>query len=188
MCPAGQFSVNFSWNNNKNEDNSPKTIMIKMNKTVRTWPTVSAYFRPYFAFVNVFVSQLWLILWRGYTTEVYWDYKLFKGPSYSLFQWLILGETIKLSSERKQHYSFILKLLLKKSIQLTWLCSRADIYSMKPPSASITTSIRIRNWEHAFSTSAGGSTVDTRWMAVIRLALVLWEVMLVMFSTYDQTK
>ena len=25
-------------------------------------------------------------------------------------------------------------------------------------------------------------------MAVIRLALVLWEVMLVMFSTYDQTK
>ena len=27
-----------------------------------------------------------------------------------------------------------------------------------------------------------------RWMAAIRLALVLWEVMLVMFSTYDQMK
>ena len=43
---------------------------------------------------------------------------------------------------------------MKKSIQLTWLCSRADIYSMYPPSASITASIRIRNSEHAFSTSA----------------------------------
>ena len=42
----------------------------------------------------------------------------------------IPGGTIKLSSKRKQHYSFILKLLLKKSIQVTWLCSRADIYSM----------------------------------------------------------
>ena len=30
----------------------------------------------------------------------------------------------------KQHYSFILKLLLIESIQVTWLCSRADIYSM----------------------------------------------------------
>ena len=29
-----------------------------------------------------------------------------------------------------QHYSFILKLLLKKSIQVTWLCCRADIYSV----------------------------------------------------------
>ena len=27
---------------------------------------------------------------------------------------------------------------------------------MQPPSASITASIRIRNWKHAFSTSAGG--------------------------------
>ena len=43
---------------------------------------------------------------------------------------------------------------MKKSIQVTWLCSRADIYSMEPPSASITASIRIRNWEHAFSTSS----------------------------------
>ena len=75
---------------------------------------------------------------------------------------------------------------MKKSIQITWLCSRADIYSMKPPSDSITASIRIRNWEHAFSTSAGWSSANTRWMAVIRLALVLCEVMLVMFST--QTK
>ena len=59
---------------------------------------------------------------------------------------------------------------------------------MKPPSASITASIRIRNWEHAFSTSSGGSFVNTLRMAVIRLTLVLWEVMLVMFSTYEQTK
>ena len=36
----------------------------------------------------------------------------------------IQGGTIKLSSWRKQHYSFILKLLLKKWIQVTWLCSR----------------------------------------------------------------
>ena len=57
---------------------------------------------------------------------------------------------------------------------------------MQPPSASITASIRIRNWEHAFSTSAGGSSTNTRWMLAIRLALLLWEVMLVMFSTYDQ--
>ena len=34
----------------------------------------------------------------------------------------------------------------------------------------------------------GGSSANTRRMAAIRLALVLWEVMLVMFSTYDQTK
>ena len=95
------------------------------------------------------------------------------------------GETIKLSSKRKQHYSFILKPLLKKSIQVTWLCRRPDIYSMYPPSASITASIRIRNWEHAFSTSAGGRSANTRRMAAIRLALVLWEVMLVIFSTYD---
>ena len=40
------------------------------------------------------------------------------------------GGTIKSSSYRKQHYSFILKLLLKKSIQVTRLCSRADTYSM----------------------------------------------------------
>ena len=57
------------------------------------------------------------------------------------------GETIKLSSIRKQHYSFILRLLLKKSIQVTWLCSRADIYSMYLPLISITALIRIRNWE-----------------------------------------
>ena len=43
---------------------------------------------------------------------------------------ILQGETIKLSSLRKQYYSFILKVLLEKSIQLTWLCSRADIYSM----------------------------------------------------------
>ena len=30
--------------------------------------------------------------------------------------------------------------------------------------------------------------MNTRRVAAIRLALVLWEVMLVMFSTYDQTK
>ena len=36
-----------------------------------------------------------------------------------------------------------------------------------------------------FSTSAGGSSAITRRMAAIRLALVLWKVMLVMFSTYD---
>ena len=36
----------------------------------------------------------------------------------------------KFSSLRKQHYSFILKLLLKKSNQVTWWCSRTDIYSM----------------------------------------------------------
>ncbi len=83
---------------------------------------------------------------------------------------------IKLSSFRKQHYSFISKLLLKKTIQVTW------------HSASITASIRIRNWEHVFSTSAGGSSANTRRMAAIRLALVLWEFMFVMFSTYDQTK
>ena len=40
------------------------------------------------------------------------------------------GGAIKLSSSRKQHYSFILKLLLKTSIQVTWLCSRANIYLM----------------------------------------------------------
>ena len=40
--------------------------------------------------------------------------------------------------QKKKHDSFILKLLLKKSIQLTWLWGRADIYS-------ITASIRIRN-------------------------------------------
>ena len=45
---------------------------------------------------------------------------------------------------------------MKKSIQGTWLFSRADIYSMQLPSASINASIWIRNWEHAFSTSAGG--------------------------------
>ena len=54
---------------------------------------------------------------------------------------------------------------------------------MYPPSASITASIRIRNREHAFFTNAGGSSVNIRRMAAIRLALVLWEVMLVMFST-----
>ena len=59
---------------------------------------------------------------------------------------------------------------------------------MLPPSASITASIRIRNWEYALSKSAGGSSANTRQMAAIRLALVLCEVMLVMFSTYDQTK
>ena len=59
---------------------------------------------------------------------------------------------------------------------------------MQPPSASITTSIRIRNWEHAFSTNAGGSSANTRRMVAIRLALLLLEVMLVIFSTYDQTK
>ena len=31
---------------------------------------------------------------------------------------------------------------------------------MLPPSASITTSIRIRNWEHVFSISAGGNSMD----------------------------
>ena len=46
------------------------------------------------------------------------------------FIFVLQGGTIKLSSSRKQHYSFILKLLLKKSIQVSWLCSRADIYSM----------------------------------------------------------
>ena len=97
------------------------------------------------------------------------------------------GGTIKLSSWRKQHYSFILKLLLKKSVQVTWLCNRADIYSMSPPSASITASIRIWNWEHAFSACAGGSSVNTRRMVAIRLVLVLWKVMLAMFSTYDLT-
>ena len=59
---------------------------------------------------------------------------------------------------------------------------------MYPPSASITGSIQIPNWEHTFFTRAGGSSVNTRRMAAIRLALVLWEVMLVMFSAYDQTK
>ena len=72
---------------------------------------------------------------------------------------------------------------MKKSIQETRLCGRADIYLLKPPSASVTASIRIRNWEHAFSTRADGSSVNTRRMVAIRLALVLWEVMLVMFST-----
>ena len=32
--------------------------------------------------------------------------------------------------KENKHYSFILKLFLKKSIQVTWLLSRADIYSM----------------------------------------------------------
>ena len=58
----------------------------------------------------------------------------------------------------------------------------------KPPSASITASIRVQNWEHAFSTSAGGSSANTRHMVAIRLTLVLWEVMLVMFLMYDQMK
>ena len=106
----------------------------------------------------------------------------------NLLETKLQSVTIKLSSERKQHYSFIFKLLLKKSIQVTWLCSRADINSMYSPSVSITASIRTRNWEHTFSTSAGGCSANTRRMATIRLALVLWEVMLVMFSTYDQTK
>ena len=57
---------------------------------------------------------------------------------------------------------------------------------MKPPSASITTLIRIRNWKHAFSTSAGGSSANTRRMAAIRLPLMLWEVMLVVFSTEEE--
>ena len=57
---------------------------------------------------------------------------------------------------------------------------------MKPPSASITTSIRIRNLEHAFSTSTGVNSGNTRRMAAIRLDLMLWEVMLVMFSTYTK--
>ena len=121
--------------------------------------------------------------WREFIVCVWWD----KLQSITQCR-LIQGGTIKLLSQRKQHYSFILKLLLKRLIQVTWLCSRADIYSMQPPSASITASIRIRNWEHAFSTSAGGSSANTRRMAAIKLALVLWEVMLVMFSTYDQTK
>ena len=43
---------------------------------------------------------------------------------------ILHGGTIKLSSKRKQHYSFILKLLLKQSTRVTWLFSRADIYSM----------------------------------------------------------
>ena len=77
---------------------------------------------------------------------------------------------------------------MKKSIQVTWLCSWADIYSVYPPSASITASIRIPNWEHAFFTSTDGSSANTQGMAAIRLTLVLWEVMLVMFSTYDQIK
>ena len=33
---------------------------------------------------------------------------------------------------------------------------------MEPPSASITASMRIQNWEHAFSTSAGGSSANAR--------------------------
>ena len=49
---------------------------------------------------------------------------------------------------------------MKKSIQVTWLCSRADIYSMLLPSASVTASIQIQNWEHTFSTSAGVSSAD----------------------------
>ena len=79
---------------------------------------------------------------------------------------------MKLSSWWKQHYRFILKILLKKSIQVTWLWSRPDIYSVKPLSASIPASIRIRNWEHAFSTGAGGSSANTRRMAAIRLVLL----------------
>ena len=39
----------------------------------------------------------------------------------------ILGGTITLSSQRKQLSNFILKRLLKKSIKVTWLCSRADM-------------------------------------------------------------
>ena len=54
---------------------------------------------------------------------------------------------------------------MKKSIQVTWLCSRADIYSMYPPSALITVSIR--NWEHTFSTSADGSSADGGDQAVV---------------------
>ena len=70
---------------------------------------------------------------------------------------------------------------MKKSIQVTWLCSRADIYSMYLPLISITASIRIRDWEHAFSTSTSGSSANNQRMATIRLGLVLWEVMLVVF-------
>ena len=55
---------------------------------------------------------------------------------------------------------------------------------MQPPSDSITASIRIRNLEHAFSTRTGGSSANTRQIAAIRPALVLWEVMLVMFSGF----
>ncbi len=39
------------------------------------------------------------------------------------------------------------------------------------------------NWEHAFSISAGWSSANTRWLVAIKLAFVLWEGMLVMFST-----
>ena len=53
---------------------------------------------------------------------------------------------------------------MKKFIQVPWLCSRADIYSMLPPSASITASIQIRNWEHVFfhkrRQELGESSVD----------------------------
>ena len=56
------------------------------------------------------------------------------------------------------------------------------------PSASIIASIRIRNREHTFSTSAGGSSANTLRIAVIGLALVLWKVTLVMLSTYDRPR
>ena len=46
---------------------------------------------------------------------------------------------------------------MKKSIQVTWLCGRADIYSMQPPSGSITASIRIQNWEHSFPQAPVGA-------------------------------
>ena len=45
---------------------------------------------------------------------------------------------------------------MKKSIQVTWLGSRAEIYSMQPPLASI----RIRNWEHKHRREFGEYSVD----------------------------
>ena len=45
---------------------------------------------------------------------------------------------------------------MKKSIQVTWLCSRADIYSMEPPSASITTSIFHKRRQELGEYSADG--------------------------------
>ena len=75
---------------------------------------------------------------------------------------------------KKTTQQLYFKTFIEKSIQVTWLCSRADIYSMLPPSASITASIWILNSEHAFSTSAGRSSANTRLMAAIRLALMLW--------------
>ena len=70
--------------------------------------------------------------WRQ---KIYFESNYKKKQVKQVYGWLIrltayMGWNGKIVVLKKQHYSFILKLLLRKSIQVTWLCSRAEIYSM----------------------------------------------------------